>query len=82
MVIDRHCGAEDGVGEYLGEELIHFAANAILLRAVFEIVLVCEEVVPNEWVVKEGLQDDIQKAGLTQVKEPPTTSKRYKSLRR
>jgi hypothetical protein len=52
------------------EEAVELAAGAVLLvLAPARVVLVAEEVVPEERVVQERLEGRVQEAGLAQVEE-------------
>ena len=54
-----------------GEEAVELAAGAVFfVFAPPGVVLVSEEVVPQEWVVKEGLEGGVEEACLAEVEEP------------
>ena len=53
-----------------GEEAVEFAAGAgVLVFAPARVVLVAEEVVPQEGVVEERLERRVEEAGLAEIKQ-------------
>ena len=55
----------DAAGACLGEELVHFAARAVLDLAAFLVVFVTEEIIPHQGIGDEGLKDGIKKTCLS-----------------
>ncbi len=56
---------------HLGEQLVHLTTRAVLVLACLVVMLVAEEVVSQERVGKEGLQDRVQVACLSEVQQTP-----------
>jgi hypothetical protein len=49
---------------YLGKDVVHLAAGAVVLSAQARIMEVGQEVVAKERIVRKDLQDDVEEAGL------------------
>lgn len=56
--------APDGSAAHLGEDPVHLAARAVVLSAEAWVVVVGQEMVAKERVMRKYLQDDVEKAGL------------------
>jgi hypothetical protein len=55
-------------GCHLSEEFIHLTAGAVFLYfALPVVVFVAEEVIAEEWVVNEGLKNNVHETGLPQI---------------
>lgn len=51
------------------KQLVHFAAGAGINFALPSIVLIAEEVVTNQWIVDEGLQNNVHETSLAKIEQ-------------